>query len=228
MQPFIADLAKIDTALAALAPNASGGPDDRPTGTASDPIHTSTTDKQPGKALDDKVSAILEAARRSPAEIKRIIEADRTARGIKDTGPSTSLAPRLNFLAGGASGTKDVAVANAIALGFERGATPLFRDTKLIPGAIRALEMDARTLHGKDRAAIGADIDRLKAVQAAATRAAATKTAAASLAVQRELRLKKFEATVNISPTRVDIALNSRLVGAALIRYNKAYQDRMI
>jgi TP901 family phage tail tape measure protein len=160
----------------------------------------------------------------TPAQVHKIIEDDRKARGLSDNlGPSTSINPRLKFLAGSASGKDDVAVANALALGFERGATPLFRNTALIPQAIKALQADARTLHGKDRAAINADITRLKAELAAAQRAAATKTAAAARAAgildAAAIRDKDMSVNVSIPAATVRLVVGGAVLANALIPY---------
>ncbi len=126
------------------------------------------------------------AVKISAAEARKVIDADRAARGIKGGGISTSLDPRFRFLRAEHSGVKDLAVAHAIVVGFQRGVTPLFRKTSEIPRAIKALEADQRQLarHGdtKGAAAIGREIKLLKAEYARRTHEATAKIVAATKA----------------------------------------------
>jgi hypothetical protein len=94
---------------------------------------------------------------------KADVEADRLARGIKDTGPSKTIVPRLKFLAEGHSGEKDVAVVNALTSGFEKGTGKAFRSSQALKDAIKAVSKDIKTLPPKFTAPLSADLRRLKA-----------------------------------------------------------------
>jgi hypothetical protein len=165
--------------------------------------------------ITDAVDANTVATKASWADAKAVISADRAARGITGGKVSTSLAPRFNFLRQNQSGGKDAAVAAAIAQGFERGATPLFRNTRLIPKSIKELERDQHQLlkHGdtKNAALIGKDIDRLKAEQS--RRQAATTKA-----------VKALDTKVVVQ-TAVKFALNGRILLSDLTRYATVVQN---
>jgi hypothetical protein len=94
---------------------------------------------------------------------KADVAADLAARGIKSTGPSKTIAPRLKFLAEAHSGEKDVAVANALASGFEKGKGPAFRNTQALKDAIKAVSKDIKTLPPKFTGPLRTDLNRLKA-----------------------------------------------------------------
>jgi hypothetical protein len=134
-------------------------------------------------------------------------EADRRARGL--TGPhkeSVSVAPRLKFLAGGASDVKDVAVARALTLGFEHNKQQAFHSTAALKQSIRALQNDQKTLGPKAAAKVGGFIDRMKAELA--RRQAATTTA-----------VKAQKAPTVIVPVSVKQYINGRLIDASTGRF---------
>jgi len=174
-------------------------------------------------------------------QIRAVQQADRDSRGVKVwSGPSTTIAPRLRFLAGGASGKKDVAVAEALALGFERGKSPAFQSTKALREAILGVSRDIKTLPPKYGVPLGHALDRLKAELGRRTKAASDKAAAAAAkaketaertrsateavsAEQREgnriSRIIANAAPVCITPTPVSIFLDSAKIGAALLNF---------
>jgi len=176
-------------------------------------------------ALDPNTSAILANTRAAKeltsAQIKSVIASDRDARGIKNGKISTSIDPRLRFLAQNQAGSKDVAVSHALALGFERAVTPLFRKTDQIPRAIRALQKDQHQLlvHGDTKSArlIGGDIDRLKAEL---TRRQDRTTRA----IQRQKQTKLTAQTIVKTITQI----NGRLLSADTNRFTSQFTSHAV
>lgn len=200
-------------------------------------IQTSSTADQPGKLADDlalvqialhantdALRASSAATKFSAAKIHDIISADQKARGITHGGISTSIDPRLRFLALNKAGSKDAAVANALALGFERHVTPLFRKTDQIPRAIKALQQDQHQLlaHGdtKNAAIIGGDIVRLQAelsrrLAVAARRAAQTTQAIKDKALAVSITNKNY------------LTVNGRTFRASADRYVSVFNNTL-
>lgn len=184
-------------------------------GTASDPVHIVSPEML--KALDDRNAEAKPRAAAVAAIAHAAVLADRKARGIKDTGPSTSLAPRLNFLAGSHSGAKDVAVAAALASGFEQGVTPLWKEgTDGIKTAIKALQADAKTLGPKDAKTIGGYIDRMKAELTRRTDAVANAAKTAGRDMSNAIKDKDLNLDLTV---RNSTYFNGRLVDASMNRF---------
>ncbi len=139
---------------------------------------------------------------------KAIVSADRAARGLK--GPfkrSTSVNPRLNFLAGNASDSKDVAVAAALARGFEKSSSKAFRSSADLKRSIVALQKDQKTLGPKAAAKVGGYIDRMKA-----------ELARREGAIKAAIDKKNLAVTVN-NTFKASTYINGRLLDATTNRF---------
>ncbi len=135
-------------------------------------------------------------------ELRGIFGASGSARGVKNRkGASTSLQPRLDFLAGDASGGKDAAVARSLTTLFEQSNAPLYRNTANLVTTIRALKADAKTLSGKNAATVGGYINRLKA----------------------ELKRRKFEVRVQ-NVVNATTNINGRILQADVQRFTSTVE----
>jgi TP901 family phage tail tape measure protein len=185
--------------------NARGGVGDTPYG----PLTT---------AIKDNTSALKT---KTKADVRKVVEDDRKARGITGGGQSITVTPRLTFLAGHHSDTKDVAVADALALGFERNKSVAFHSVDALKKSIAALQSDQKTVGTKAAKEIGADISRLEAELARRTAAAAVKTAAAAAIAGQNtvtaIRNQDLVANVNVHPATTIIKLNSKAIASASI-----------
>lgn len=220
-----AELARL-LAIQAAGGTSVFGPD----GTASDPLHVVSPEML--AALDNRNSEATDRAAAVAAAAHAAVLADRAARGIKDTGPSTSLTPRFKFLNAGHSGAQDVAVADALASGFEHGVTPLWKQgTDGIKEAIKVLEKDQKTVNHKDAAAIAADIVRLKAELA--RRDAAAHKAAADAAVAAAILAAKVQSTTEAIKDKdmnvtINLSLDSHKVANSQVVYTANGRKRII
>jgi hypothetical protein len=191
-----------------------------------------------GKQTDDLAVALqlnTAALRKSSADL---YAASAKARGFTydpKAKASTSLASRFAFLGRREKGSKDVAVADALVRHFQTGSSPLYTSDRNLAAAIRVLRADQKTLGPKAAAAIGKDIDALKAEQSRRTKVASDKAAAAAArtkaateavsSAQREgNRISRVIAakdpTVAITvPISANTYLNGRLITANLERF---------
>lgn len=196
---------------------------------------------RPTAGYQDKLDAQIFATQANTAALKlnaqytsdqlhAIFAKSAAARGITLTPgfTSTSLAPRFAFLAAGHAGSKDAAVADALAAHFLTGTSPLYTSDKNLATAIKALQTDAKTLHGGDRKAIEHDIAVLKTEQARRLKESADRTARASMlagvAAAQAIRDKNLSVTIPVT-NQTATYINGRLLDANLSRYTSVTRN---
>lgn len=142
--------------------------------------------------------------------------ADRLARGVKNTGPSKTIDPRLKFLAGHHSGADDVKVVNALASGFESSKSPAFQNTDALKRAIAAVSTTIKTLPPKFTAPLRTDLTRLK-----------TELSRREAAVKQAIQDKNLSVHVNV-PVTNRVVINGREFEANLVRYRTTANGNIV